>query len=42
MTSMIILFLVGTGCLATAAWAVWRDPASRDSLRRAFGSRGRR
>ncbi|WP_267059111.1 hypothetical protein [Microbacterium sp. cx-59] len=38
MTSVIILVLVGSGCLATAAWATWRDPASRETLRQWFGA----
>jgi hypothetical protein len=42
MTSVIVLVLVGSGCLATAAWATWRDPASRKTLRQWFGvSEGR-
>ena len=39
MTSLIIFLLVGGGCLATAAWAVWQDPASRQTLHRYLGAK---
>ena len=38
MTSLIILLLVGGGCLTTAAWAIWQDRASRQTLRRYSGA----
>ena len=41
MTSLIVLVLVGSGCLATAAWAVWSDPASRRSMRQLFATNRR-
>ena len=41
MTSLIILLLVGGGCLTTAAWAVWQNPASRQTLRRYFRANSR-
>lgn len=37
MASLIILVLVGGASLAVAATALWRTPATRESLRRAFG-----
>jgi len=41
MTSLIIFLLVGGGCLTTAAWAVWQDPSSRQTMRRLFQPNGR-
>ena len=41
MTSLIVLLLVGGGCLTTAVWAVWQDPVSRQTVRRYFGANGR-
>ena len=41
MTSLTILVLVGGGCLATAAWAVWKDPVSRQTRRRFLGANSR-
>ena len=41
MTSLIIFLLVGGGCLTTAAWAVWQDPASRQAVRGLFQPNGR-
>lgn len=37
MTPVIILALVGGASLAVTAAALWRTPATRDALRRAFG-----
>lgn len=36
MTSVIILVLVGGASLAVTAAALWREPATRDALRRYF------
>ncbi len=41
MTALIILLLVGGGALTTAAWAIWHDPVTRQTLRRHFGANER-
>ncbi len=38
MTSLIILILVGGAALAVVAVGLWRSPATRDYLKRLFGT----
>lgn len=40
MTSLIILVLVGGGCLATALWMLLRTPELRESVKRFLGIGG--
>lgn len=40
MTPVIVLILVGGASLAVTATALWRTPATREALRRYFGSAG--